>query len=151
MSLVDLSSCALVWQSFWWFLPYIMCFRRASCTRTMKKPLADVTDVLSFVLDGSSMMMTMVAGLKRWVFVIQSAVTDTVSELTSSVWLSEELLVSLWLTESSSIVPVVSSNAWSPSAMDEKKRACIAWFVKRMTLMIQFFLANQNLTARKQV
>lgn len=28
----------------------------------------------------------------------------------------------------------------------EKKRACIAWFVKRMTLMIWFFLANQNLT-----
>lgn len=87
----------------------------------MKKPLADVTDVLSFVLNGSSMMM-MVDGLKRWVFVIQSAVTETVSELTSSIWLSEELVVSLWLMESSSIVPVVSSNAWSPSAMDEKRK-----------------------------
>lgn len=72
-----------------------MCFRRASCTRTMKKPLADVRDVLSFVLDGSSMMIMMVAGLKRRVVVIQSVVTETVSELMSSVWLSEELVVSL--------------------------------------------------------
>lgn len=73
----------------------MMCFRRASCTRTMKKPLVDVADVLSFVLDGSSLMIMMVAVLKRRVVVIQSAVTETVSELMSLVWLSEELVVSL--------------------------------------------------------
>jgi len=72
-----------------------MCFRRASSTRTLKKPLADVTDVLSFVLDGSSMMIMMGAGLKWRVVVIQSAVTETVTELMSSVWLSEVLMVSL--------------------------------------------------------
>lgn len=58
-----------------------------------------IMDVLSFGLDGSLMMtMKTVAGLKPCpqvkIFIAQATLRETVSELTSSIWLSEGLLVS---------------------------------------------------------
>lgn len=71
------SLCAFVWKCFWWFSPTLCAFRRASGMRIMKKPsepLGGIIDLLSFVLDESSMKM-MVAGLK-WLILCDSVCSN---------------------------------------------------------------------------
>lgn len=79
VSLVDPSLCAFVWKCFWWFSPTLCAFRRASGMRIMKKPsepLGGITDLLSLVLDESSMkVMVMVAGLK-WLILCESVCSN---------------------------------------------------------------------------
>lgn len=104
--------------------PYVMCFQKSILYKNYEETFRNsgrrhgpALFCLRWVFnDDDGCWVEMV-----WFFVIQSVVRGTVSEVTSCVWLSEELVVSLWLTESSSIVPVVSSNAWSLSAMKEKE------------------------------